>query len=226
MVAQNRLVSDNFAILHVYFGEGKPLNRDERMITGRNEFLLSWLMATTIGIIAGWKLFDNSGPLKIAGLPSGYIMFLTWVIEIGVLIGFLQWLVIQQELKAKWWLVATSLGLLVSGILGGGIQEVIGDGIYNHPSTIFLGSLLIGGSVGFCVGISQWLYLRHVFPRSSTWIIASTLGWAFGLALFRTLNLPHLIVSVPLGPLIFNAFSLSIPLAGITGFTLHEIMKG
>ncbi len=191
------------------------------MIMRRKTFLISFILTTMIGVIAGKELFDNSGSLRVEGMSNHFNFFLIWVIEVGLSMGFLQWLFIQQELKERWWLVVTFFGLSVGGILGGGIQGIVESFMYSNMLYTALCNFLIGGSVGFCIGISQWLFLRRLLPQSSSWIIACTIGWAMGLTFYRTLDLPDLLMSVPLLSLIFRALTLSIPVAGVTGYAIH-----
>lgn len=66
-----------------------------------------------------------------------------------------------------WWTLATTVaGAIVGALEASGFELV---------ATIFFTGLLIGAA--------QWLVLRQYMPKAFWWIVVSTLGWTFGLAL-------------------------------------------
>ncbi|UBF24020.1 hypothetical protein K9N68_20075 [Kovacikia minuta CCNUW1] len=68
-----------------------------------------------------------------------------------------------------WWTLATTIaGAIVGALEASGFQFI---------ATIFFTGLLIGAA--------QWLVLRQYMPKAFWWIVVSTLGWTFGIALVR-----------------------------------------
>jgi hypothetical protein len=66
-----------------------------------------------------------------------------------------------------WWTLATTIaGAIVGALEASGFELV---------ATIFFAGLFIGAA--------QWLVLRQYIPKAFWWIVASTLGWTFGLVL-------------------------------------------
>ena len=66
-----------------------------------------------------------------------------------------------------WWTLATTIAGAIVGAL-----EASG---FELAATVFFTGLLIG--------TAQWLVLRQYIPKAFWWIVVSTLGWTFGLAL-------------------------------------------
>ncbi|MGB3519683.1 MAG: hypothetical protein WBA43_24745 [Elainellaceae cyanobacterium] len=66
-----------------------------------------------------------------------------------------------------WWTLATTIaGAIVGALEASGFQFI---------ATIVFTGLLIGAA--------QWLVLRQYVPKAFWWIVVSTLGWTFGIAL-------------------------------------------
>lgn len=87
----------------------------------------------------------------------------------GAVIGSLQWLTLrfQRQQYGLEWIIATALGWAVGiriephALVGGGEwwQDVWGC-----------------VAIGACVGVAQWLVLRHHVRRAELWVIANTLA--------------------------------------------------
>jgi hypothetical protein len=98
---------------------------------------------------------------------------------------------------SKWkvgflWVLADIVGVFV----GASVGAILNDNLWPHlewpPGTICILSpisnpverlLIIGMSIGCFVGITEWSILRRRWLYSGWWIIASTVGWALGLAI-------------------------------------------
>ena len=113
-----------------------------------------WIMATTLGWLLGRFLLPN----------------LAFVI-IGIALGVLQWLVLQQRINNAWrWIIATALGWG----FGATFLLTIAPGI---------NEFLAGALMGITTGTAQWLILRQEVYWAGWWIAISVVGWTTGMAL-------------------------------------------
>jgi hypothetical protein len=115
---------------------------------------LQWLAVTTLG----WVL----GGVLLPGLA---------LVTAGLVIGILQWVILQQRLpQAGWWILASTAGW------AGGWAIVIAL----VPPEL---GVLTGAVLGAAMGTLQWLFLRGHFHQAGWWIVVSTLGWTASLTL-------------------------------------------
>jgi hypothetical protein len=194
----------------------KFLNSKQRI------FLLNWVLAAIIGTMASLQVF-NSGIVQMKW--DYFSVTLDWFVAVGFFISLTQWLVIQQILKVKWWLLTSFVGYILSGVIAGIIDELLHHAnipTYNYHD-IF--AFVTGAYVGFITGSIQWLSLRQLFSKASSWVIATTLGWALGLMIFR-IDFPRFIFTTPsLEPIarfawLIRIMIFCIPTAGITGLAI------
>jgi hypothetical protein len=115
-----------------------------------------WVLATTVGWVAGWVLAGEVG--------------------IGIGVGITQWLVLRQLVRqAGWWIWASTVGwfmgwaLVVTGII---LPAGSGEG---------LTSVIAGAVLGAAMGIAQWLVLRRLVYQAGWWVFASTIAWTVAL---------------------------------------------
>ena len=184
-------------------------------------FLSRWILAAIIGTMAGSRIFD------VLTVYSKYVftVSLSWIATVGIFISLTQWLVFQVTPKIKWWLITSFSGSILSGVIAGTIDEELyyvslRNGDYHN---IF--SFLVGLCIGIIIGFTQWLSLRQLFPNTKKWIVASALGWAIGLMMFR-FDFPNTLYET-LNPIFgiefawfFHIVLLCIPMAGITGLAI------
>jgi len=116
-------------------------------------FLFQWMVATTLGWILG-----------------GFFAGLSLVAS-GILIGILQWLVLQRRIQHPWrWVVASAAGWVT-----GYLVVVLGlSGGFEVLDSIVL---------GLAVGIAQWIVLKPELHWAGWWIPFSAMGWFTGLSL-------------------------------------------
>ena len=184
-------------------------------------FWCRWVLAAIIGTMAGSRIFD------ILADYSKYVftISLSWIATIGVFISLTQWLMLQIVPKIRWWLITSFIGSILSGVIAGTIDEElyyvsVRNGDY-HNFFVFI----VGACIGVTIGIAQWWSLRQLFPKAKTWIVASALGWALGLMMFR-FDFPNSLYAT-LTPTLtaefawfFHIVLLCVPMAGITGFVM------
>jgi hypothetical protein len=113
-----------------------------------------WIMATTLGWLAGALLF-NGIPLVIS----------------GVAIAGFQWSVLYKRIHKSWrWLVFSSLAWIAGYILY----------ILLIPGQL---DILLGPFLGAILGVVQWLILRKELEWTGWWIPINILAWTTGLTI-------------------------------------------
>lgn len=126
-----------------------------------------WLMATSIAWVLGRFLIPN---LSFA--------------VIGIALGIMQWLVLQQRFKKfYWWIISTIVGWVCGSIL---IITLI-------PSDF---ELVAGIVIGLTLGISQWLLLKQEVYFAAWWIVMNIVAWTTGMALLPGILLTGVIVGL------------------------------
>jgi hypothetical protein len=148
-------------------------------------FYPAWVALSTISIpiawATAWALVSQvekvvGGTIQVGGTTRITEDFLTSYIllpMLGLLTGFLQYLLLRRHLpRMLWWVAATTLGLLL-GLLGG---RVVPRTLYKALDPVWSG-MLMTISAGGCMGLAQWLVLRRRVRHAAWWIPANVLGW-------------------------------------------------
>ena len=127
-------------------------------------------MATSLGWVLGRFLLPN----------------LAFVI-IGVALGVLQWITLQQRLRHAWrWIVATALGWsLGSGII-----------LFFMPNVM---DFIAGVVIGITTGTAQWMILRREIHWAGWWIVINVVAWTTGLALLPGILLTGILAGLVTG---------------------------
>ena len=104
---------------------------------------------------------------------------LGWIVSefaVGLTVGLAQWLVLRDRLaQSRWWILASTAGWAAGRALAGAVIPT------GNP-------VLIGGTIGAILGITQFLVLRSQVRQSWWWIVLSAASW--GLALTGILGAP------------------------------------
>ncbi len=148
----------------------------ERMHIGWR-FWLQWVLASVVGfflgLIVGWvAVYEVASPYG----------FMTFAAAPGAGVGIMQWLVVRRHVSgARWWALATMLGLGVTAVVGTAVLP----GVYNLMSmpgpTAQRGWIIIMAVGGAMTGVMQWSILRRQFSKAGWWVLASAPGWALSL---------------------------------------------
>ncbi len=94
----------------------------------------------------------------------------------GIVVGFLQWLVLRRHIVgAGRWVLWTAIGL--------GIVHAFGDAL---PDPVAIPVVSIFG--GVVLGATQWFALRSAFDKVWLWIITTGISWAIGMTIGLTLT--------------------------------------
>jgi hypothetical protein len=115
-------------------------------------FWFYWIMATTLGWLAG--------SLLLSAIP---------IVISGVVIAAFQWTVLYKRIQKAWrWAIFSSLGWIVGYILF----------VLFFPAEM---GFLLGPILGSILGVVQWVILRKELDWTGWWIIVSILAWTTGL---------------------------------------------
>jgi tetratricopeptide (TPR) repeat protein len=139
---------------------------------------LGWVTLTTISVAIGYVLADyiiRTVPIYIRGEP---VIRASYDIIVGTVLGVGQWLILRPYFRrAGWWILASSLGLCLNGIISGFMwEDVFKIQGWTSVSWDAFSELMSRTPVGFM----QWLFLRQYTHRSGGWIILTPVSWAIG----------------------------------------------
>jgi hypothetical protein len=139
---------------------------------------LGWVTLTTISVAFGYVLADyiiRTVPIYIRGEP---VIRASYDIIVGTVLGVGQWLILRPYFRrAGWWILASSLGLCLNGIISGFMwEDVFKIQGWTSVSWDAFSELMSRTPVGFM----QWLFLRQYTHRSGGWIILTPVSWAIG----------------------------------------------
>jgi hypothetical protein len=135
----------------------------------------SWFIANLLGVaaVAALRFIPPLETFRPGMLVSSLV--------IGLPIGLAQWLVLRRiaPVSPLWTLtisVALPLALAVlNSPISGRIWEFLGD----DESVLSLTAGYL--TIGFFVGLVQWLFLRAHFARSFVWLLSTAVGLGLGI---------------------------------------------
>jgi hypothetical protein len=149
-------------------------------------FYPAWVVASALPVpiawFIGWAIISQvervaGGTIEVAGrtrITEDFLFGYVFVPLLGLLTGFLQYLLLRRYLpRIGWWIAATALGWPL-GIAGVYLVYAALPAALEASSTWPLALVLV--SVGGATGLAQWLVLRRRVRRAGWWILASALG--------------------------------------------------
>ena len=149
--------------------------------TEKGEFLppgcgmwLGWLVASGFGMLLGWVV-----GWRASFMVPGGISTLVLGLMVGLILGFMQWLVLRGYLKRPgWWIIASALGWAAGFSIGAAITQWLG------LNDIFFGAV-VGFVTGTFLGILQWFVLRREVLSAGWWVLATIFAWTSSLLYYR-----------------------------------------
>ena len=167
--------------------------------------ILGWIIANLLGVALSGALI-----LIFPFLTSIRGMLISSLI-IGLPIGFAQWVVLRRVAPiSTLWALTISTGLLLGLVVTPFIARQFW-GFLDDESVLSL--MASFATIGVCVGLVQWLFIRIHFTKSLIWLLSSGggLGLGFGLVLVSNLINQNGIASIFLVVLVY---------ATVTGFVM------
>ncbi len=170
---------------------GKPPVSEKKAKTAASEkahpqpgwgFWLLWVLASVVSTTIIQAVFGVSNDIvsfTLAGAVSGAV------------IGFVQWLVLRQQIdNAGWWILATvggrAVGWAASWVMFSVMLEAMVGAVEWNTSVIAADAA--GAAVsGALIGTAQWLVLRQQLRQAGWWIPATTISRIMGWFTFRIL---------------------------------------
>lgn len=133
-------------------------------------FILQWSLATFLAFLLS-LLFVEIGVREDLGILQAAIA--------SLLVAFAQVFVLQERVFPGWWVLSSCSAWITITLIG------IGTIGWIVPNTTFLVerffySLIFGACGGSIIGFFQWLTIRYRYPRSSQWILTTTIAWSLG----------------------------------------------
>jgi len=163
--------------------------------------IIGWIVANLLGVAAiGLSVYIY--PL-VNFLPGWLASSLT----IGIPIGIGQWIALRRVAPISiLWILTINAGMQLGLAVGPYI-----DGIFftNLDDESVLALSAATASIGFYVGLIQWLFLRVHFYKSWVWLISSAAGLWLGMVLILVSNLINIsgILSIVVVALLYAATS-------------------
>jgi len=137
-------------------------------------------------------------------------------LSLGVSIGAFQWWVMRQPFsKAYWWIVATGLSTVVSGL--------IQDSILRNWLDSFWGYLSVSAiATGLLTGLAQWLFLTTRVKKAWVWIPTTVLA-QFLSNLVLLVALPRNLNIAPSATTILQTIAFVVAQIMMTGLVLGAV---
>lgn len=156
-------------------------------------FYIAWVSLTTLCIpiaylldlIILWSLTAIIGDYiyvdGVRHITEDYLATYFLFPSMGILTGLAQHGLLRQHLSnVRGWVLATA-----AGWIGGTIPLLLPGWVTWAQAPINVSLLFT--SMGFIIGLLQWIVLRKRLPRSGWWIVANVIGWGI-LSLFMQGN--------------------------------------
>jgi hypothetical protein len=146
------------------------------------------------GVILGWTVANFLGVAAIGALVF-VLPFLKAIpgmlvssLLLGVPIGMAQWIALRRVAPISiLWVLTVSAGLLLGLVVVNAPMSFLPLGFLDDESVL---SLTAGcTTIGFLVGLAQWVLLRGHFARSLVWLLGSAAGLGLGIALILVSDL-------------------------------------
>ena len=130
--------------------------------------------------------------------------FVSTTLIITIPIALAQWIALRRILQTSiLWILTIPIGLLLAIL----INRVIPEGLWQVVDGESIAALTAGYHlIGFAIGLPQWLILRRQLPKSSIWLLGSSIGVAMGFWIILATDLINQsgIISYIVGVLVYS----------------------
>ena len=150
-------------------------------------FWIQWVLASIIGWSAPWVVFWILSWLLFRG-EAALDAFLGWSMGAGMgwaVAGIAQWDILRRRVpQSGRWVSASAMGGIVGTIVSVlvwillTLVSYLSWGLWELRPIML--AVVLWGTVGFVVGMAQWVILRKRAPQSGWWVLASTVGGVVG----------------------------------------------
>jgi hypothetical protein len=195
---------------------------------------LRWTLYTLAGEALGFSIPALAGGLG-AALTLPDVAFVPLVVAAGACEGFVlsfaQSLVLAASLpgfRRGDWIRFTVTGAALAWTLGM-LPSTFYDEASDWPMPL-VAALVVPGALVLlnCIGVAQWLVLRHHFRRAWIWIPANAGAWVVGIG-FVFLAMAFVTEETPTGLIVVAGVAggllMATTVAAVTGLTLAWLMK-
>ena len=122
-------------------------------------------MLIVTAIIGDYIVVDG-----VRHITEDYLSSYIYIPLVGLLTGFLQYLLLRRYLpRMGWWVFATAGGWLVGLLLAFGLLKKWKSSFADIDVVFVL--------LGLSIGVGQWLLLRRRLSHAAWWIGANLVGW-------------------------------------------------
>jgi hypothetical protein len=153
------------------------------------DFLLQWVLVSTIGVAALLALFFAVVMLVgaiVGGEAEDKVPFVPFI---GFSFGIMQWLILRRYMpRAGWWVLVSTLGWILGfGVLA--LADKFAENLVTSAIQPEVSALVFFLAAGALVGILQWLVLRRHMLQAGWWVLANVVGWGIlGLIVGKSLD--------------------------------------
>jgi hypothetical protein len=179
----------------------------------------------TVATMAGWALVG-----AIAGAVFGQSDASPWPYVVLPLSALFQWLLLRRHFaRASWWLLASTAGAAVAGLIYAGLLALPAETF--GPPTSGLRSSISDLADGIALATAQWLVLRRTVRGAAWWFPAAMVPFIlFALLDFqRGLAAAEVVENISRSSLIglaaANTGLLGLLLGALTGFVLARLVE-
>jgi hypothetical protein len=160
-------------------GRGRATAEPKALPIGQR-FWVQWVLASAAGWAVGPMVRGAMGVPGGEGDVGGLVVVASGAV-VGVIIGAMQWLVLQRWVRqAGLWILASATGAVLADLA---VRELlIGTGILSQvwPLGWAVAAVGLGGTVGIIIGVVEWPVLGRWVRRAGWWVLVSAVGLALG----------------------------------------------
>jgi hypothetical protein len=171
-----QLLSFNKELLKDNTEEDELVNDYEANIN-RDKFVI-WIVVISLSWVIGWKLFF----WILVTIPYDWVFVLSFGV-FGLVVGLGQAFLLKNDIPIKKWLLASTIGGLLAGLVAiylPLIRSLVNYVASSSNEPILVSFVLIGIIGAAIIAIVQLIFFRDLINNRYLWIISFSLGWGLG----------------------------------------------